>query len=261
VARRLPAGLVTALEAFGRKETLLIALDFDGVLSPLVADPYAARLLPEARRPLSVLAGLPGIRLALVSGRALADLRRVSSPPPGVLMAGSHGAEIVEPESGEDVGVVLDEPRSALLQRMVEALEEIGGRYEGTHVELKPAGAVLHTRRAAPQVGEAASRAARQGPASWPGVHVTLGKEVVELSVVDTGKGAALQRMRAATHADAVFYAGDDTTDERAFAVLDDDAGDVTVKVGPGETLARHRVGGPEDVAAVLELMVDLCTE
>ena len=79
--------------------------------------------------------------------------------------------------------------------------------------------------------------------------------------MVDTGKGAALTRMRAATHADAVFYAGDDTTDERAFAVLDDDAGDVTVKVGPGETLARHRVGTPEDVAAILELLVDLCQE
>jgi alpha,alpha-trehalose-phosphate synthase [UDP-forming]/trehalose-phosphatase len=260
-ARRLPSGLVAALEAFSRKENLLIAFDFDGVLSPLVADPHAARLLPGARRPLSTLAGLPGIRLALVSGRALADLRRVASPPPGVLLAGSHGAEIVEPESGEDVRILLDEPRKALLRRLVEALEAISARHEGTHVELKPAGAVLHTRRAAPQVGEAAARQAREGPVSWPGVYVTLGKEVVELSVVDTGKGAALQRMRAATRADAVFYAGDDTTDERAFAVLDDDAGDVTVKVGPGDTLARHRVGGPEDVAAILELLVDLCEE
>jgi trehalose-phosphatase len=92
-------------------------------------------------------------------------------------------------------------------------------------------------------------------------VHLTLGKEVVELSVLDTGKGAALRRMRAATHADVVLYAGDDTTDERAFAVLDDDAGDVTVKIGPGDTLARHRVGGPEDVVVILELLLDLCQE
>ena len=260
-AARLPAGLVSALEAFVAKESLLIALDFDGVLSPLVADPHAARLLPAARRPLTTLAGLPGIRLALVSGRALADLRRVSSPPPGVLLAGSHGAEIVDPDSGEDVAVLLDEAHAALLQRMVEALKEISVRHEGTHVELKPAGAVLHTRRAAPHIGEAAGQEALQGPAAWPGVHLTLGKEVVELSVLDTGKGAALNRMRAATRADAVFYAGDDTTDERAFAVLDDDAGDVTVKVGPGETLARHRVSNPEDVAALLELLVDLCQE
>jgi trehalose-phosphatase len=218
-------------------------------------------MLPEARRPLSTLAGLPGIRIALVSGRALADLRRVASPPPGVLLAGSHGAEIVDPDSGEDLTVMLDDPEAALLHQVVEDLREISGRYEGTHVELKPAAGVLHTRRAAPQVGEAAAREALEGPAALPGVHLTVGKEVIELSVVDTGKGAAITRMRAATHADAVFYAGDDTTDERAFAVLDDDAGDVSVKVGPGETLARHRVGTPEDVAAILELLVDLCQE
>jgi alpha,alpha-trehalose-phosphate synthase [UDP-forming]/trehalose-phosphatase len=260
-ASRLPAPLVAALERFVTHEWLLIGFDFDGVLAPLVADPHAARILPAARRPLTTLAGLPGIRLALVSGRALADLRRVASPPPGVLLAGSHGAEIVDPDSDDDVAVMLDEARTALLQRMIEALQSISVRHDGTHVELKPAGAVLHTRRAAPNVGEAASREALQGPATWPGVHLTLGKEVVELSVLDTGKGSALNRMRAATRADAVLYAGDDTTDERAFAVLDDDAGDVTVKVGPGDTLARHRVNGPDDVAAILELLVDLCQE
>ena len=44
----------------------------------------------------------------------------------------------------------------------------------------------------------------------------------------------------------------------RAFAVLDDDSGDVTVKVGPGDTLARHRVDGPPEVAELLGLFLDL---
>jgi alpha,alpha-trehalose-phosphate synthase [UDP-forming]/trehalose-phosphatase len=260
-AARLPAGLVAVLETFAAHEQLLIGLDFDGVIAPLVADPNASRIPPAARRSLTTLAGLPGIRIALISGRALADLRRVASPPPGVLLAGSHGAEIVDPETGEDVGVDLGESEAALLSRAVDALRAISDRYDGTHVELKPAGAVLHTRRAAPQVGEAATRDALEGPASWSGVHLTRGKEVVEISVLDTGKGAAIGRLREAVHADVVLYAGDDATDERAFAVLDDDAGDVSVKVGPGETLARHRVDSPDDVTAVLELLVDLCQE
>jgi trehalose 6-phosphate phosphatase len=58
-----------------------------------------------------------------------------------------------------------------------------------------------------------------------------------------------------------VLYAGDDVTDERAFAVLDGDAGDVSVRVGAGETVADHRLGSPHEVAAMLGLLVALCRE
>jgi len=88
------------------------------------------------------------------------------------------------------------------------------------------------------------------------------GKEVVELSVSDATKGAALRRLRALTGTapgpGGVLYAGDDVTDETAFAVLDDDAGDVTVKVGPGETGARHRVPDPQAVARLLQELAAL---
>ena len=95
---------------------------------------------------------------------------------------------------------------------------------------------VLHTRRADREAAIGATSDALQGPGSWPDVHVLRGKEVVELAVTDVTKGRALRRLRAdlGLEAGGVFFAGDDTTDERAFAVLDDDAGDVTVKVGKG---------------------------
>jgi trehalose 6-phosphate synthase len=257
----LPDALVDALERFATRQSLLVALDFDGVLAPIVAEPQAARMLPASRRQLTALTAMPGIRPALVSGRALADLRRVADPPPGVLLAGSHGAEIVDPDTGAELEVMLDQESRRLLQEVADALTAISERHPGTHVEHKPAGAVLHTRRAAADIGANATREALQGPATWPGVHLTHGKEVVELSVVDVGKGSAVKRLRAATQAEAVLYAGDDATDERAFAVLDDASGDVTIKVGPGETLARHRLDAPQDVAVMLEVLVELCQE
>ena len=55
-----------------------------------------------------------------------------------------------------------------------------------------------------------------------------------------------------------VLYAGDDVTDERAFAILDDDAGDVTIKVGEGPTIARHRLADPEAIAAMLTILASL---
>jgi trehalose 6-phosphate phosphatase len=53
-----------------------------------------------------------------------------------------------------------------------------------------------------------------------------------------------------------VLYLGDDVTDEDGFRALGPD--DVTVKIGDGDTAARHRVGGPADALGVLERLVDL---
>ena len=58
------------------------------------------------------------------------------------------------------------------------------------------------------------------------------------------------------------LFAGDDTTDESVFAVLDDDAGDVTIRVvAPGSgvaTLARHIVPDPDAVSEVLFTLAGL---
>ena len=76
--------------------------------------------------------------------------------------------------------------------------------------------------------------------------------------MVTADKGSALQGLRARTGAAAVLYAGDDVTDEDAFAVLDAGAGDVGVKVGPGPTVAAGWVGSPEDVTALLRRLLEL---
>jgi trehalose-phosphatase len=127
-------------------------------------------------------------------------------------------------------------------------------------LEHKPTAAVLHTRRADRPIAAAATRAALEGPARWEGVHPIAGKEVVELAVTDVTKGSALRLLRARTGpaSGGVLYIGDDVTDERAFAVLDDDAGDVTVKVGEGDTAARHRIADPPAVARLLQAIVAL---
>ena len=82
------------------------------------------------------------------------------------------------------------------------------------------------------------------------------GKNVVEFSVRSTTKGEALEHLRRYTAADAVFYAGDDVTDEDAFAALGAD--DVGLKSGEGATLANFRVAGPTQVARALNLLADL---
>ncbi|MGQ7297271.1 trehalose-phosphatase [Quadrisphaera sp. KR29] len=251
----VPPELRAALDRLAAAPSLLVALDFDGVLAPIVEEPGAARALPASAAALEALTAVDGVAVALVSGRAMESLRQVSGPPAGALLVASHGAE------GDGTPTDLDEDHRALLARVVEAVSAVVDAHPGTALELKPAGAVLHTRTAARDTAAAAVRAVGEGPGSWEGVRSLPGKEVVELSVVEADKGSAVTALRerlahGSGQRPAVLYAGDDTTDEDAFGVLDPSAGDVGVKVGEGATAAGFRVGTPEDVAALLEHLV-----
>jgi trehalose-phosphatase len=74
------------------RRPLLVVSDFDGTLSRIVDDPWGATILPLGRRALRTLAGLPGVHVAVLSGRSAADVAarvRVG----GVTYLGNHGME------------------------------------------------------------------------------------------------------------------------------------------------------------------------
>ncbi|MCC5698244.1 DUF5911 domain-containing protein, partial [Klebsiella pneumoniae] len=105
------------------------------------------------------------------------------------------------------------------------------------------------------EVAEEVFNAVRTGPATWDGVEVTEGKMVIELSVVETDKGLALETLRHQVSATAAIFVGDDITDEKAFSRLH--GPDIGIKVGPGETLAQYRVRDTADVATVLAFLME----
>lgn len=248
--------LTTALADFvaRRPAGLLVALDFDGVLAPLQDDPEASRPLPAAAAALSRLARAQ-VPLALVSGRGLADLADKADPPPGTYLVGSHGAEYGRWSDGlQREQAELDADATALLAELTAAMEELVAGSTG-RVEHKPTSVVLHTRTAS---ADDATRlvAAALDLGARPGVDALRGKDVVELSVLAVTKGDALGVLRRRLAVSHLLYAGDDVTDERAFTALEPD--DLTIKVGSGETSARHRVADPEEMASVLARLADL---
>lgn len=241
--------LQAALARLAALPRLLVASDYDGVLSPIVREPSKAYPLPGAMAVLDELAALPGTTVALVSGRARRDLAAVSGAPEALLLVGSHGSEFAD-------GVELTPAQAELYTRVEASLRAMLQDHPEVWLERKPTTVVVHTRTAPANVKAAAQAAVRAGPATWPGVHATNGKEVIELAVVTTHKGTAVAALRDAACADAVLFLGDDTTDENAFAALRE--GDVGIKVGPGDTLASHRVADPQAAVRALRLLREL---
>ncbi|WP_022919639.1 trehalose-phosphatase [Ruania albidiflava] len=246
--------LTAALQDFIAAPAVLVALDFDGCLAPFVLDPADARPLPASAAALHDLGAQPGVHLALVSGRPLADLFRLADPPPGTVLVGSHGAERGEVDAAGELHltpVELTEDQQNLLAHVTSAVEQIAHAHPGVWIEHKPAAAVVHTRALPDEQAEAVLREAMTGPGTLAGVSAMHGDQVVELAVVDATKGESLQALRTTRPGVPALYAGDDVTDETALAVLG--PGDVGVKVGAARTVAEHRVAGVEEVAQMLQ--------
>lgn len=246
----VPEPLQQAVARAAATPRLLSCWDFDGTLAPIVSDPQAARPLPGTMPLLQRLAELPNTEVALLSGRARTDLAKLSGAVDPILLIGCHGAELPAQLAGTDGG-----SDDALLQRVLAAVEEITAGVAGALLETKPVSVAVHVRNVshrdrAQQITEETIA----GPGSWSGVHITTGKEVVELSVAQGDKGAAISLLRQHFSADVVTFVGDDVTDERGFAVLSGD--DVGVKVGAGDTAAEYRVSDPEVVLELLELLL-----
>ena len=248
----LPEKLVGALRELARTKRLLVALDFDGTLAPEVDSPEQARALPTNRDAVLRLLALPRTRVALVSGRSLKSLIHVADLPDSVLLVGSHGIEIRLDDPMDRVS--LDTAELEQVEVLQEVLGEVADSMDHVWLETKPAGFALHTRLASEHNSRLAHLVAlSEAQAEVENLTVRRGKDVLEFSVRSTTKGEAIEHLRRYVAADAVFFAGDDVTDEDAFAALQAD--DVGVKSGPGDTDADFRVAGPEEIAYVLETL------
>ena len=259
------AELDAALEEFTALPRLLIASDFDGVLAPIVADRDAVRPDPEALAALRELSDLPGVAVALVSGRALADLDGHTAMPSSVVLVGSHGAEVgalppwMQAEVLDKSSLSMTPEKEEQLAEITATLRRIARAHPGTEVETKPTAAVLHTRSAKGRGGTNATDSALEYATTLPDVTVTPGKEVVEFAVVSTSKGAAIDALSRASAADAWLYLGDDVTDESVFAQQGEH--DLGLKVGGGDSAASLRIADTDAAREVLRRLLELRSE
>jgi trehalose 6-phosphate phosphatase len=251
------ADVESRLAAVAAAPQLLVALDFDGVMAPLVDDPSTSRITPAGVAALERLRSLTETWVAFVSGRPLGDLGLLTESGPDALLVGSHGVEVSLRGEIADFALSVDE--SERLARLEAALTPLVAGVPGARLEHKPVGYGVHTRlvvdKSLVPPLEAAARAAAD---EIGGFTTRVGKDIAEFSVrsVTKGDGVTLLREKLALETGepvTVLYAGDDVTDEDAFAALEPT--DLGVKVGPGETRATARVAGIPEFAALLDAL------
>lgn len=243
---------------------LLVALDIDGTLAPIASTPAGAAVPELTKATLRSLTAVPGVQVALVTGRSAPDGRRMVDLP-GAWVIGNHGMEWIDPHGDLRVN---DAARAAA-PRIAEAAALLHTHLHdirGAMIEDKRWTLSVHFRLASPSDRPVIEQSLEE-VAHRLDLRITQGKQVYELRPrVEITKGTALLELARQLGVDdgtgGLFYAGDDRTDEDAFRALRELArGAVTVHVG-GETLegvstlAEFSVSDPGALRELLEWLV-----
>jgi trehalose 6-phosphate phosphatase len=222
-------------------------LDLDGTLAPIAARPQDVRPDPRRTDLLERLAHAMEGRLAVVTGRTLADADRILEGRVKAVAA-VHG--LVRREA---TGVLHERPAHPRLHEASEALREFARRDSGLIVEEKGLSVALHFRLARHHA--AAARAIARRLAAETGLTVQDGDMVEELRTPGPTKADSVAAFMAEQpfHGATAFFMGDDSTDEDGFSAAQKYGGAGILVGAPRQTLARFRLPDVEAALAWLE--------
>lgn len=223
--------------------------DIDGTLAEIACLPGDVRVDPALRRSIEALFTASGGALALVSGRSI---REIDALFPGVPMpvAGQHGTE----RRNANGAVVRHDFPAERLGWLRERLAALPLAYPGLHLEDKGSSLALHYRNAPRLAAFVHHRVRSLAAESGTGLAVQAGKRVIELVPDGQSKGGAVLSFLGEPpfRGRLPVFVGDDVTDETAFDAVNRLDG-LSVKVGPGRTMARWRLRDVSAVRAWLE--------
>lgn len=226
-------------------------LDFDGTLVELVDRPETVTVSAKLQTLLERLASKFETRMAIVSGRSVAQLQDFFGPLVDRLaLVGSHGGEVRIPGSG----LISPDPPSAL----GEAEQVFADAFRSNPnvlVEVKTLGVAIHFRLE--PSAEAAAESIAQDFASAHGLELQRGKMMVEVRTAghDKGSGICALMSKPPFAGSQPIFLGDDLTDEPGFS-RSEELGGFGILVGTWRpTAARYWL---PDVAAVHEWLAAL---
>jgi len=236
------------------EKQVVVFLDYDGTLTPIVSRPEDAILSEEMRGKLLQL--IPQCPVAIISGRGLEDVMGLVAVD-DLYYAGSHGFEIAGPDDFSKE----NEEAASFFPVLDEAERELNERLAGIEdflVERKKFSIATHYRNVREEDVGRVAEVVDEVHGLHPELRKSQGKKVYELQPdVDWHKGRAIEwlldTLDLALPDVVPFYIGDDVTDEDAFEALKSKG--ITIVVGDGSrsTLAQYSLKTTEEVGEFIE--------
>ncbi len=252
------------IEELLRNKFILLLLDYDGTLTPIVETPKKALIPKGAKELLQKLSRSPYCKLGIISGRALQDLKNIMGVE-GVIYVGNHGLEIEGPKIKFESQV---SPRlKSIIRNIATDIQKRLSGIKGALIEDKGLTLSIHYRLVNKEdllVLEKIISEVTNPYTVRDKIKVNSGKKVYEIKPPvkwDKGKVAlwllARQQFISGEKNVLPVYIGDDITDEDAFKALKRKG--LTVFVGEsGSSKADYYLKNTEEVTKFLRLISDL---
>jgi trehalose 6-phosphate synthase/phosphatase len=238
-----------------RRAHVCLILDYDGTLVPIMPSPDLAFPDVELIGLLERLSARQDRMVHIVSGRRHEQIDEWFGSLPIGLHA-EHGVwSRVQPDRS---WIRAGEPIEPFPPGLLAILREAHGAMPGSLTEVKSSSIALHYRQVARALVTVTVPRVRAQLAALLHQHdfeLLDGLEVLEVRRRGVSKANAVQLiLEGVSAADQVFAFGDDTTDEDMFKALPSAA--VTVRVGPGVSIAKLRVADSAQVRSFLKRLL-----
>lgn len=238
---------------------LLLIMDYDGTLVPIKDSPDLALPGPELLQTLGHLVQKPWLKMAIVSGRELANLQQLL--PIDVFLAGCHGAEFQD-VAGSRCQALDSEVLAPAFNRIAQIAEKCVADQPGYLLENKKYSFALHYRqadRASSRQVLAEFKKAVQSVLKEYNLTFLAGKMVLEIRSPLVDKGALVKHLMHLNAEHYPVYIGDDTTDEDAFKIIQGKGTGVLVAETDQDTAAALRIQEPGEVLKLLQILSTRC--
>lgn len=239
------------------QKKVILFLDYDGTLTPIVATPDLAVISDEMREMVRRVS--QALTVSVVSGRATDDVKskvRID----GLFYAGSHGFEIIDLAGNVTINEEAQKIRGTIDEVHKKLSERLKG-VPGALVENVKYTISSHYRLVSDEDFPKVARAVEKILEEYPALRKTDGKKVFEIRPkIDWDKGKAvewiLKYLEFDENKQIPVYIGDDTTDEDAFRVLKDKGFGILVAQEPRPSEAKYVIRDTDEVKKVLEFFL-----